>query len=172
MIAKTFAPEKGIKPFVIMKRLARCHAGKSHPPPLAHSPRIPGAFVAGHVIVWIYPSQHGGEFTRQPVLLNQWRMMRAVAAEIMQIIFWRLLTVRPDCRSFVIMEMPQEDAAERTRLHHRTHRIPDLSGPQPRAAMADTTRSQKRPVSRSTATWAFGWRPVTWCRSATVAPRV
>ena len=44
-----------IKPFAITKRLARRRAWESHPPPRAHSPRIPGAFTAGHVIVWSYP---------------------------------------------------------------------------------------------------------------------
>jgi protein-tyrosine-phosphatase len=43
---------------------------------------------------------------------------------------------------------------------------------QPRAAMAVTIRSQKRSASKPTATRAFGGRPVTWCRSTTVAPRV
>ena len=64
MIAKTFTPEKGIKPFTIMKRLARHGAWKSHPPPRAHSPRIPGAFLADHVIVCIYPHFAGGKCTR------------------------------------------------------------------------------------------------------------
>jgi hypothetical protein len=58
------------KSFVIMKRLVRCRARKSHPLLRAHSPRIPDAFAAG-----------------QPVLLRQWRMTRAAAAEIMQVTF-------------------------------------------------------------------------------------
>jgi len=38
-----------------MKHQVRCCAWKSHPPPLAHYPRIPGVFIADHVIVCIYP---------------------------------------------------------------------------------------------------------------------
>jgi hypothetical protein len=52
-------PGNGIRSFVIMKRLARGHVLTSHPPPQAHSPRIPGAFLAGHVIVWTYPPEKG-----------------------------------------------------------------------------------------------------------------
>jgi len=70
-----------------MKLLARRHARESHPPPLAHSPRIPGAFTADHVIVGLYPPYRGCKGPQQPELLQRRRMMRAVAAEIMNIIF-------------------------------------------------------------------------------------
>ena len=61
MTAKAFAPERGIRSFVIMKRLARSHARTSHPPLRAHFSRILKAFPAGHVIVCIYPPYSGGK---------------------------------------------------------------------------------------------------------------
>ena len=43
MIAKDLIPGMGTKAFVIMKRLLKSHALKSHPPPQAHFPafRVP-----------------------------------------------------------------------------------------------------------------------------------
>jgi len=38
-----------------MKSLLKSHARKSHPPPQAHFPRIPGAFLADRIIVGRYP---------------------------------------------------------------------------------------------------------------------
>jgi len=61
MIAKDFVPEKGIRSFVIMKRLVRRRFRESHPPRLTHSPRIPGAFIAGRVIVGLYSPYCGGK---------------------------------------------------------------------------------------------------------------
>ena len=55
MIAKDFLPEMGTKPSVIMKCLLKSHSRKSHPPPRAHFPRIPGAFLADRIIVGRYP---------------------------------------------------------------------------------------------------------------------
>jgi DNA-binding CsgD family transcriptional regulator len=60
MIAKEFVSEKGARSSVIMKSLVRCHVRTSHSPPQPHPPRIPSAFVAGHVIVCIYPPHFGG----------------------------------------------------------------------------------------------------------------
>ena len=55
-----FYTHSGIRPFAIMKHLAGRCAWMSHPPPRAHSPRIPGAFTASHVIVCTYPPYSGG----------------------------------------------------------------------------------------------------------------
>jgi hypothetical protein len=54
MIAKEFVPEKGIKPFAIMKCLLRYHVRNSHPSLRAHSPRALGVFTDERVIVHIY----------------------------------------------------------------------------------------------------------------------
>ena len=54
MIAKEFAPEKGIKTFAIMKCLLRRHPRKSHPSLRAHSSRAMGAFRGERAIVHIY----------------------------------------------------------------------------------------------------------------------
>src|SRR5690348_4844485 len=51
MIAKAFAPIPGIRSFTIMKCLLKSQARKSHPPPRAHLPRVPGAFMADLIIV-------------------------------------------------------------------------------------------------------------------------
>jgi len=61
MIAKDFVR---IKPFVIMKCLLKSHARKSHPPPLAHFPRIPGVFIADRIIVGRYPRYRVGNGPR------------------------------------------------------------------------------------------------------------
>jgi hypothetical protein len=58
MIAKTFVPPVGVKPFV-MKCLLKSHAWKSHTPPQAHFPRVPGAFKADLIIVGRYPRYRG-----------------------------------------------------------------------------------------------------------------
>ncbi|HET9969761.1 MAG TPA: hypothetical protein VFQ68_16120, partial [Streptosporangiaceae bacterium] len=54
MIAKTFAPYRGQNPFAIMKCLLKSHIRKSHPPPQAHFPRVPGVFMADRIIVGRY----------------------------------------------------------------------------------------------------------------------
>ena len=64
MIAKDFLPEMGTKPFVIMKCLLKSHVWKSHPPPQAHFPRIPGAFIADRIIVGRYPRYRVGNGPR------------------------------------------------------------------------------------------------------------
>ena len=62
MIAKAFAYLiGGDKSFVIMKCLLKNHARKSHPPPQAHFPRIPGAFIADRIIVGRYPRYRMGK---------------------------------------------------------------------------------------------------------------
>ena len=43
-----------------MKCLLKYHALKSQPPPQARSPRIPGAFMADHIIVGRYPRYSDG----------------------------------------------------------------------------------------------------------------
>ena len=61
MIAKDLIPGMGTKPFVIMKCLPRSHARKSHPPPQAHFPRVPGGFMADRIIVGLYPRHTRGK---------------------------------------------------------------------------------------------------------------
>src|ERR1051326_4663881 len=60
MIAKDLIPGMGTKPFVIMKCLLKSHARKSHPPPQAHFPRVPGAFITDRITVGRYPSVSRG----------------------------------------------------------------------------------------------------------------
>src|SRR5690242_16730999 len=67
MIAKAFLPYRGTKPFVIMKCLLKSHARKSHPPPQAHFPRVPGTFLADRIIVGRYP-----RYVRIPYLPEFW----------------------------------------------------------------------------------------------------
>jgi len=55
MIAKDLIPIPGIRSFAIMKYLLKSHDWKSHPPPQAHFPRVPGAFIADRIIVGRYP---------------------------------------------------------------------------------------------------------------------
>ena len=55
MIAKDLIPEVGTNSFAIMKCLLKSHARKSHPPPRAHFPRVPGVFLADRIIVGRYP---------------------------------------------------------------------------------------------------------------------
>jgi len=47
------------KVFMIMKCLLKSHARKAHPPPQAHFPRVPGAFIADRITVGLYP-RYGG----------------------------------------------------------------------------------------------------------------
>jgi hypothetical protein len=51
-----FTTEFDIKPFVIMKFLLNGHVRRSHPPPQAHFPHVPGAFIADRIIVGRYPA--------------------------------------------------------------------------------------------------------------------
>jgi len=55
MIAKDLILGMGTKPFAIMKCLLKSYARKSHPPPQAHFPRVPGTFIADRIIVGRYP---------------------------------------------------------------------------------------------------------------------
>jgi len=64
MIAKAFLPIPGIRFFVIMNCLLKSHARKSHPPPQAHFPRIPDAFLADRIIVGRYPWYRVGKGPR------------------------------------------------------------------------------------------------------------
>ena len=64
MIAKDLIPGMGTKPFVIMKYLLKGHGRKSHPPLQAHFPRVPGAFMAGRIIVGRYPCYRVGKGPR------------------------------------------------------------------------------------------------------------
>jgi len=50
-----FTTEFDIKAFVIMKCLLKSNVKKSHPPPRAHFPRVPGVFIADRIIVGRYP---------------------------------------------------------------------------------------------------------------------
>ena len=54
MITKGFVPYRKAKPFAIMKCLLKSQARKAHPPPQAHFPRVPGAFLADRIIVGRY----------------------------------------------------------------------------------------------------------------------
>jgi len=54
MIAKDLVPIPGIRSFAIMKYLLKSHVRKSHPPPQAHFPRVPGSFLADRIIVGLY----------------------------------------------------------------------------------------------------------------------
>jgi len=54
----------GEKPFVIMKFLLKGHARKTHPPPQAHFPRVPGAFIADRITVGRYPCYSVGNGPR------------------------------------------------------------------------------------------------------------
>jgi hypothetical protein len=58
MIAKDLIPGMGAKPFVIMKCLLKSRARKSHPPPQAHFPRVPGTFIADRIIVAVKAVTH------------------------------------------------------------------------------------------------------------------
>ena len=64
MIAKTFVPYRGAELFAIMKCLLMSHIRKTHPPPQAHFPRVPGAFLADRVIVGRYPRYRVGNGPR------------------------------------------------------------------------------------------------------------
>jgi len=52
-------PIPGIRSFAIMKCLLKSHDWKSHPPPRAHFPRVPGAFLADRIIVGRYLRYRG-----------------------------------------------------------------------------------------------------------------
>ena len=64
MIAKDLIPGMGTKPFVIMKYLLKSHTRKTHPPPQAHFPRVPGAFIADRITVGRYPRYRVGKGPR------------------------------------------------------------------------------------------------------------
>jgi hypothetical protein len=59
-----FRDREGFSAFVIMECLLKSHAWKSHPPPQAHFPRIPGAFLADRIIVGRYPWYRMGKGPR------------------------------------------------------------------------------------------------------------
>jgi hypothetical protein len=63
----------------IMKCLSKSHARRSHPPPQAHFPRVPGAFLADRIIVGRYLRDSGGNDPRSPRPLKQGRVVRAAA---------------------------------------------------------------------------------------------
>ena len=58
------AGSEGTKPFAIMKCLLKSHVRKSHPPPQAHFPHVPGAFIADRIIVGRYPRYRVGNGPR------------------------------------------------------------------------------------------------------------
>ena len=51
---------------VIMKCLLKSHSRKSHPPPQAHFPRIPGAFLADRIIAGRYPAAAIPKYATEP----------------------------------------------------------------------------------------------------------
>jgi hypothetical protein len=55
MIAKDLIPEVGTNSFAIMKCLLKSRVRRSHLPPRAHFPRVPGAFIADLIIAGRYP---------------------------------------------------------------------------------------------------------------------
>ena len=63
MIAKGFQSAQTVNPS-IMKCLLKSHVRKSHPPPQAHFPRVPGAFLADRIIVGRYPRYRVGNGPR------------------------------------------------------------------------------------------------------------
>jgi len=54
----------GKNSFAIMKCLLKSYVWKPHPPLQAHFPRIPGAFLAGRIIVGRYPRYGVGKGPR------------------------------------------------------------------------------------------------------------